>query len=224
MALLKINPADLTAAKSETTCEKLEKVISISTYADKRGKESNSSILDAGKDYIYASVSTGGSMVGGGLFNTDGKLLGIITNLEEMILPVSTIQSAKQSLSMPIKEMCRYTYQPQAPANLECNMNLNYPRFHWAPVYGAEKYIVTQTIYADLDCPYVEPEHTEIIEITDWYSTPVHYIPNHSYEYGYDIKVAAVVNGQQTDWSETLKIRKYLQNQKPLFRAVFLII
>ena len=207
LALLKINLDGLTPAESSHSLSVGEKVTAIGSPGGDLNKITTGEILSFDQDMISTTAEIAKGSSGGGLFNAEGKLIGIsaaMGNEQYLSIPIALVEKIPQNLSIPIAEMPNYVYQPHAPENLRYRMEDGYAYISWSPIYGAEYFLVE-----------VAPcENGPFSPLTSSTSGKNYWYWGHPQCFGISmrqgqstyLRVTAVVNGTQTETSSVLKI------------------
>ena len=160
---------------------------------------------DNGVFNVSATVSAGNAV-----FNENNEVIGLnaykpLTHNQwsYVVIPIADVTSISRNLSMSLEELREHTYKPVPPEDLGFERENNFYTFKWAPVYNAEKYVVALTLHHDGECPWVPKKNTETYEsdVNKWWVTI-----GDGFTYG-EYKVAAVVDGEQSSWSESCRIR-----------------
>lgn len=145
IALLHIEKENLIAASTETFLTKGEAVTAVGAPNGKRNTLSQGKIDDFNQDFIATNAIINHGSSGGGLFNSQGKLIGMTSSYsdeEYFSIPIRTIMEVPLDLSIPIRQMKDYSYAPSTPKNLRYWVEDDYAYVTWTPVYDVEYYYV----------------------------------------------------------------------------------
>ena len=207
IVLLKVEKEGLHPVK---TCEKYavgDPIFLLNIAPDGRYGTFDGTITfaESGVFSISTTVSAGNAV-----FNAQNEVIGLnaykpLTHNQwnYVEIPIADITSIEQDLSMSVEELRKYTYQPVPPATVGFEEDDGSYTFAWAPVYNAEKYMIALTLHHNGECPWVPERNTETYEsdFIKWWVTI-----GSGFTYG-EYKIAAVVNGEQSPWSEACRIR-----------------
>ncbi len=207
LALLKINLDGLTPAESSHSISVGEKVTAIGSPGGDLNKITTGEILSFDQDMIASTAEIARGSSGGGLFNAEGKLIGIsaaMGNEQYLSIPIALVEKIPQNLSIPIAEMPNYVYRPHAPENLRYRMEDGYAYISWSPIYGAAYFLVEVAPY----------ENGPFSPLTSSASGKNYWYWGHPQCFGVSmrqgqstyLRVTAVVNGARTETSNVLKI------------------
>ncbi|MDO4530352.1 MAG: stalk domain-containing protein [Bacillota bacterium] len=207
IALLKIDLSGLTPARTSLQYDIGEKVTAIGSPNGQRNISTTGRITGFDRDVIAATAEISNGSSGGGLFNSDGALIGMTSFYSKeqyFSIPLSKILKVPQLISIPLQEMKHDTYNPAAPQQLRCSKDGIYANVSWSPVYGADYYHVYTA--PDKNGPYTLMENSKGEE--KWYwgfpqCFSITYEPKPFY-----LKVSAVVGGVETPLSQPIEIRR----------------
>ena len=152
-----------------------------------------------------------GAGPGNAVLNENNEVIGMNTysiagSWDDATIPVSDIKAIKQNLSMSVEELKNHVYKPDAPKNIYHTDNgYAYP-VNWTPVNNADSYIISVTRYSDGSCPWLPAKETTTEERPWKHFGSYSVVLTSSYSHA-DVKVKAVVDGKETDWSKTITVR-----------------
>ena len=208
IAILKINAQYLSPGAISGAYSEGEAVTAIGAPYGQRNTVTTGSILGYNDDIISTTAEIGQGSSGGGLFNSSGKLIGMTSSYVEgnyFAIPITKVQMVPRDLSIPLHEISQYPYEPAAPQNLQVRYEPDgYAYVSWAPLYGADHFCVYYSTSANGSFrPLTSPSQGS----NKWYwGYPQCFGLSRQKDDIY-LKVTAVVNGQETDASEVLKIK-----------------
>lgn len=207
IALVKIEKAGLSPAVPATLTQAGETVYAVGSPNGKRNTITAGTVEGFSEDIISATAVIAQGSSGGGLFNASGGLVGItsfFTDGQYFSIPIAKVMQLPQTLSIPLGNMREYEYTPHAPENLRCVLDEEgYANISWAPVYGADYYIVS--VSASPDGPF-RPLQNKTLGNEQWYwGFPQCFGISSSQGQPIYMRVAAVVGGKATAESETIK-------------------
>ena len=205
IALLKISKTGLKAASISTSYAIGDAVTAIGSPDGNRNKETTGVINGFDQDIISTSAVISHGSSGGGLFNSNGQLIGMTSaygNEQYLSIPISLVKQVPQNLSIPLSEMKNYTYTPHGPENLRYTKSGNYAYVSWSPVYGADYYYVSFS--RNQNGPFTHMKNKTLGSDHWYWGFPQCFgiTANKSFY----LKVTAVVDGVPTADSEVLKV------------------
>lgn len=207
IAILKIEKDGLSPAEISTSLTVGEAVTAVGSPYGHRNLATTGTILNFDQDRIGSSaVITKGSS-GGGLFNAEGKLIGISCAFNEeqyLSIPMTTVLQVPRTLSMPLEAMKTYTYTPHAPKNLRYTVEDGYANISWSPIFDAEYYYVSISYYAN--GPFQRLKNTALGKDTFLWGYPQCFGISINRDHPFYLKVTAVVDGKETAESAVLKV------------------
>lgn len=207
IAILQIEKDGLSPAEISTSLTVGEAVTAVGSPYGHRNLATTGTILNFDQDRIGSSaVITKGSS-GGGLFNADGKLIGISCAFNEeqyLSIPMATVLQVPRDLSMPLEEMKHYTYTPHAPQNLRYTVADGYANISWSPIFDAEYYYVSISYYAN--GPFQRLKNTARGGDTFLWGYPQCFGISINRDHPFYLKVTAVADGKETAESAILKV------------------
>lgn len=142
LAILQIDLEDLTPVPSTTEPELDAEIFTIGSPLGEHNVVTEGSILYINDTVIQISAPIQNGSSGGGLFDTDGNLLGITTffsNDNYFATPVAKLDSV-EDVDMDFSEMKDYTYTPSAPSEISWTMNGSFAYISWEAVYDVDCY------------------------------------------------------------------------------------
>lgn len=207
IAILQIHKNDLSPIKPAKNIHNGESIFTLGAPNGKRNTKTTGIISGYHTDIIAMTAPIQHGSSGGGLFNQKNELLGMCAayNKEQYFaIPIQKILSVPKNLSIPIKNMKNYVYQPSAPRNIQYKKVENGQYcFSWEPAYDVEYYY----IYAaeQKDDTYTPVTNT-VLNSQRWYW-------NFPYPFGiseptkpFYIKIASVRDGEICGTSEPLYV------------------
>lgn len=207
IAILQINKTDLTAADTSAQYSKGEAVTAIGSPNGQRNKVTTGKIEGYDQDIISTTAVIGQGSSGGGLFNKNGKLIGMTSSYADgnyFSIPITQVLQVSRTLSIPLNQIRNYDYIAPAPQNLQVRYeNDGYAYVSWSPVYGADCYRVYRSTSAEGSfLPLVNNSGDN-----QWYwGFPQSFGISRQSKPIY-LKVTAVVDGVETPASDILKIK-----------------
>ncbi len=204
IALLKIEKSGLTPAKTSLSYHVGDAVSAIGSPDGQRNTVTEGVINSFDADVISASAIISHGSSGGGLFNSEGEVIGMTSFYgggKYFSIPIAQVLAVPQNLSLPLSEMKTYTYTAAAPQNLRFRSDEDgYVYISWALVYNAEYYYVYRSDTAD--GPYIRLRNSDGEK---WYW-------GHPYCFGISatdtcyLRVSVVVDGKESPYSDAIKI------------------
>lgn len=208
IAILKINSSYLTPAAISATYEKGDAVIAVGAPNGQRNTITAGFIQDSNADILSTTAEIGQGSSGGGLFNKEGKLIGMTSAYAEehyFSIPIAKVVQVERNLSIPLSAMKYYTYKAPAPQNLQVRYEKDgYAYVSWTPVYGTDHYRIYKTTSQDWD---LQPLKNIITGKNEWYWGFPHCFAISRSDQPIYLQVSAVVNGMETDVSNFIKIK-----------------
>ena len=208
IAILKINSTYLTPAAISASCKKGDEVIAIGAPNGHRNTITAGVIKNSSTDMLSTTAEIGQGSSGGGLFNKEGKLIGMTSAYAEdhyFSIPIAKVMQVERNLSMPLSAMKHYTYKPSAPQNLQVRYEKDgYAYVSWTPVYSTDHYRIYKTTSQDWD---LQPLKNIITGKNEWYWGFPHCFAISRSDQPIYLQVSAVVNGMETDVSNFVKIK-----------------
>jgi S1-C subfamily serine protease len=211
VVLLKVEKDGLYPIKTTTKYKENQPVSMLNIGPEGTHNVFNGRIQGFDCGVIVVGISIG---PGNAVLNENNEVIGMSTyaiagSWKDAVIPASDIKAIKQNLSMSVEELRNHVYKPGAPKNLYSAPNEYSYRVNWTPINNAETYIVSVTQYSNGTCPWI-PDKETFTENRPWsFSSYGSYavVLTSSYSHA-DVKVKAVVDGKETDWSKTITIRK----------------
>jgi len=207
IALLRIDKKNLTPAEISSSIIKNETIYAIGSPLGKHNVITSGTLSGYSADIISFTAPINHGSSGGGLFNARGQLIGMTSGFNTdtyLAIPISAILDTPRKLSMPISGMASYIYTPQAPQNVRYTLTDGYAYVTWSPVCNADLYYV---YVSSTENGSFHQMYNQSLQQNGWYwgfphsfgfstgnSNPVY------------MKVTAVVNGVETEFSEIMKI------------------
>ena len=208
IALLRINKNDLKPAPVSESYSIGDTVSAVGAPYGNRNTITTGVIRAYDRDYIYSTAVILQGSSGGGLFDANGKLIGMTsayTDEEYLSIPISQVLQVPQTLSVPLSQMKNYFYTPPAPQNLRVSTEDDgYTYVSWSPIYGADYYNVYTTSSPDGKLtPMKNPNKGN----QKWYwGYPYCFGILPPAEQAIYLQVSAVVDGQETPLSQMIKL------------------
>ncbi|MGN0135578.1 stalk domain-containing protein [Anaerotignum sp.] len=210
IALLRISKDGLQAATPSQSFQVGEAVTAIGSPGGQRNTVSTGVISAYDRDYISTTAVISQGSSGGGLFRSNGQLIGITSAYGDghyFSIPISQVLQVSQNLSVPLSQMKNYTYTPPAPQNLRMQVeNDGYAYVSWSPVYAAEYYRIYTS--ASPDGPFTPMKNPNNNSEKWYWGFPYCFGISANQGQSYYLHISAVVNGQETLPSETIKISR----------------
>ncbi len=211
IALLKINKKGLSPALVSHTYNTDDAVTAIGSPHGDRNKMTTGTITAFNKGIISTTAEIAPGSSGGGLFDAQGRLIGITYsygNEQYLSIAMSLVQQTPLDLSIPLSQITQYPYVPTAPKNLHMEKNRagTYAMISWTPVHQAEHYYIYASYHKDGSYKRIKNSsgNTESFYWGFPYSFEISIDPREAYY----LKISAVVDGVETPLSEPLKIEK----------------
>lgn len=211
IAILKINKSGLTPASISTAWQVGEVVTAVTSPNGQRNTVTTGVIAGFDQDIISATAKISHGSSGGGLFNASGQLVGIASGFTEtgsqyLFIPAKLVQQLPRTLSIPLQEMKSYAYYPPAPRNLRYERQDGYAYVSWSPVYGADGYHVYTSRYPNGSFKKLK---NTTLGGNEWlWGYPQCFGITTNRNQTLYLKVATVVDGNETGMSEVLKITR----------------
>lgn len=208
IAILRIDKSGLKAATTSLSRSVGEAVTAIGSPGGQRNKVTTGVIKGFDQDVISTTAVISQGSSGGGLFNSQGQLIGMTSSYGDgqyFSIPISQVLQVSKNLSIPLSSMKNYTYIAPAPQNLRARIESDgYAYVSWSPVYGAEHYYVYKS--ASPDGPYTRIKNSSGEK---WYwGYPQSFGISVNSGQTYYLQITAVVDGQETLPSDYIKISK----------------
>lgn len=208
IAILKINSTYLTPAAISADYQNGDAVTAIGAPNGQRNTVTTGVIKDSNEDILSTTAEIDQGSSGGGLFNSEGELIGMTSAYAEghyFAIPIAKVMQVEREMSLPLSAMKYYTYKPSAPENLQAYYEKDgYAYISWAPVYGAEYYRIYKASAPDWD---FQPLKSYTTGKNQWYwGFPYSFAISRSDQTVY-LQVSAVVDGTETDLSNFVKIK-----------------
>ncbi len=208
LALLKINKDGLIPTEISTKELTIgEEVTAIGSPHGDMNKVTSGVVTSFDMDAIATTAEIAQGSSGGGLFNAEGKLIGIsaaIGNDQFLSIPIALAEAIPQDLSIPVSEMKNYVYTPHAPQNLRYRMEDGYANVSWSPIYGADYFNVEIAYYPN--GPFKPLKNTKAGRDHWYWGHPQCFGISINRDRSFYLKVTAIVDGVPTEESEVLKI------------------
>lgn len=211
IALLKIQKSGLIPASVSTAPKVGEVVTAVTSPNGHRNTVTTGVLAGFDQDVLSATAKISPGSSGGGLFNANGELIGVASGFTEtgsqyLFIPTKLIQQVPKTLSIPLQEMKNYIYTPPAPKNLRYERRDGYAYISWSPVYGADGYHVYTSRYPKDS--FKKLGNTSLGGNEWLWGYPQCFGITASRNRTIYLKVATVVNGQETGMSEVLTISR----------------
>ncbi|WP_317853841.1 stalk domain-containing protein [Chakrabartyella piscis] len=144
LAILQIDLEDLIPVSSTAEPELDVEIFTIGSPLGEHNVVTEGSILYINDNVIQISAPIQNGSSGGGLFDTDGNLLGITTffsNNNYFATPVDKLEKV-EDVDMDFSEMKDYVYSPSAPSEISWTMNGSFAYISWEAIYDVDCYKV----------------------------------------------------------------------------------
>ncbi len=161
------------------------------------------------QDTISTSAAITQGSSGGGLFDAEGRLIGMTYAFRDdqyFSIPVSRILQVPRDMALPLENVKDFTYTPKAPENLSFRKNGQYAYVSWASVYKSDYYHVYTSDSKNGN--YTRLKNTALKTDYWYWGFPQAFGISINPRQPYYMKVSAVVNGVETPLSEPLKISR----------------
>lgn len=204
LAILKIDATDLDAAIISEESEVGDDIFTVSSPLGEHNVITDGVILSQDANVINISAPINNGSSGGGLFDEDGNLIGIIaffTDTEYFAIPVERL-SELEEVNLDFSLMRDYVYTPSAPSSIIWTIENGYAYISWEPVYDAEYY----KIYIKEDGEFT-PLENDALGNDKWYwCSPYCFGISTSNGSSVSLALTTVYEGVESDLSDTYKI------------------
>ena len=209
IAILKIEKQDLFPAIIGTNLNIANgtPVVSIGSPSGKRNTMTTGVISRIDEDSISATTPVEQGSSGGGLFTTNGRLIGITFGINadtvSLSIPIASVMALPQNMTMPLNSMKEYTYTPPVPKNLHSYSDGTSSYISWSPIYNAEYYVYSAATPYE---PFTRMKNNSYSQEIFYWGTPYSFAITSDRKELY-IQVSAVINGVESEKSQVLKIQ-----------------
>lgn len=208
IAILKIEQDNLVSAKIDESIsyKPADSVMSIGSPNGVRNVVSTGIILEFNEQTINTNATISHGSSGGGLFDSNGILLGInyaYALNQNLTIPIQKVLQLEHTFNQPLNTMKDYIYEPNPPKNLQTTLIDNFTYVMWSPVYHASHYQIYMSFEPD---GIYTPLYNNTLEDTLWYWAFPYCFALYDSPHTFYIKVSAVVDGIEGECSEILEI------------------
>ncbi|MBM6829840.1 trypsin-like peptidase domain-containing protein [Anaerotignum lactatifermentans] len=152
IALLQIEKTGLSPVKITTALAEGQSVVTVSSPQGNRNIQTSGTLSHYNQDILSFTAPLNFGSSGGGVFNAQGKWLGLCSSMSEDLyfaIPAQKVLAVPRNMSLPISEMKNYVYTPSAPRNVRITTSGTTVQVSWEPVFGADDYRVYLSSSAD---------------------------------------------------------------------------
>ncbi len=206
LAILQIDAENLKPATLEEDFETEDAIFTVSSPQGEHNVVTEGVVVHKDENVINISAPIANGSSGGGLFNSDGDLIGIIaffTDDDYFAIPVERL-SVLYEVNLDFSEMRNYEYVPSAPSSIIWSIDNGYAYISWEPVYDVDYYKI---YIKESDNEEFSPLKNDALDNENWYwCSP--YCFGISSKSGSSITLAfsSVYGGIESDLSDAYKI------------------